>query len=251
MLLLAGCGSSKHAAVNRYVHQVDAVSSGLKVELGQVSAMNLRFNARANFNVLTPQLAEAQRTMRTYAEQLAALKPPPQAKTLAATLAKLVAVERSLVGEMYQFTVFLPEYQAALAPVGRASRTFRSAARAAKTVAAQAAAVGAYAGGLAKPIAALEQLRPPAVLGPTYSIELHTLRTSRQTGIELAAALRAKQAQRAYKLDVQLAKIGVVSGSVSAQKAEIAAVRAYNQKVAQVSRLQTAAQRELLRLQQS
>jgi hypothetical protein len=250
-LVLSGCGSSKHAALTRYVHQVNAVSSGLQVQLGQVAAANLRFNSRANFTLLRPQLAKARQTLRTYSERLSALQPPPEAKQLAATLGKLVALERSLVDEMYRFTVFLPEYRDALVPVARVSAAFKAAAHAAKTVAAQTAAVEAYGDGLAAPVAALAKLRPPAVLGPTYASELHTLRASRQTALALVAALRARRAQRAYALDVRLAKIGVSSGSVVTQRAEIAAVRAYDAKVARVSRLQTAAERELLRLQQS
>lgn len=248
-ILLAGCGSSKHAALKRYVGQVNAVTSGLQAPLGQVAAVNHRFATRASFRTLTPQLAKARRTMRTLAAQLSALQPPAEAKPLAATLARLVALERSLVDEMYRFTVFLPAYQKALVPVDEASRVFRKAAGAAKTPSAQAAAVEAYGNGVSAPIAALMKLRPPAVVEPTYSTELRALEATRATALALTAALRLHQPKRAHALIVRLAQIGVSGGSLSAQRAEIAAVRAYDAKVTRVTRLEAAAQRELARLQ--
>ncbi|HEY2543997.1 MAG TPA: hypothetical protein VGH92_13220, partial [Gaiellaceae bacterium] len=208
-----------------------------------------RFAAHGKLDVLTPQLARSRRTLRTFGVQLSALRPPPEAKPLAATLAKLVTVERSLVDEMYRFTVFLPAFQAAITPADRAVASFRRAATAAKTSPAEAAATSAYAAALSLPIAALARLSPPAVLRPAYASEVHVLRSTRATARALTAALRARQATKAHILIVRLALVARGNGTLATQRAEIAAVSAYDAKVLEIGHLETRAQQQLLRLQ--
>jgi hypothetical protein len=248
-LAVSGCGGSKKEALTRYVQQVNTVASGMRLELEQVAAVNAGFRSTADLAALAPKFARADRTLGTFAARLAALDPPPEAKPVAATLAKLVAVERDLVAELHRFAVFLPAFRKALAPYGRAVAVFRNAASSVKTATAEASVVDVYANALSKPLAALARLSPPAVLAPTYTTETRLLRRSRATALSLAAALRAGRAAQAHTLLVQLSQIAVSGGSLAAQRAQIKAVRAYDAEVARATALENRAQLELVRLQ--
>ena len=248
-LAVSGCGGSKNAALTRYAQQVNAVTSGMRLELEQVAAVNADFRSSADLAALAPKFAKAERTLGTFSARLAALQPPPEAKPVAATLAQLVAVERALVSELHRFAVFLPAFRDALVPYGRAVTAFRSAARVVKTATAEATVVDAYASALSRPVASLARLSPPAVLAPTYNAEVRLLRRSRATALSLAAALRAGQTAEAHALLVRLSQVAVSGGSVAAQRAQIAAVRAYDAEVARVTSLENRAQLQLSRLQ--
>jgi hypothetical protein len=248
-LAVSGCGGSKKEALTRYVQQVNTVASGMRLELEQVAAVNAGFRSTADLAALAPKFARADRTLGTFAARLAALDPPPEAKPVAATLAKLVAVERDLVAELHRFAVFLPAFRRALAPYGRAVAAFRNAASSVKTAKAEASVVDVYANALSKPLAALARLSPPAVLAPTYTTEVRLLRRSRATALSLAAALRAGRAAQAHTLLVQLSQIAVSGGSLAAQRAQIKAVRAYDAEVARATALENRAQLELVHLQ--
>ena len=249
-LTVSGCGGSKNAALAHYVQQVNAVAAGMRLELEQVAAANAGFRSTADLAALAPKFARAQRNLGTFAARLAALDVPPKAKPVAATLAKLVAVERALVGELHRFAVFLPAFREALAPYGRAVAAFRSAARVVKTAKEEASVVDTYANALSQPLAALARLSPPAVLAPTYGAEVRVLRRSRTTALSLAAALRAGRPAQAHALLVQLSQIAVSGGSLAAQRAQIAAVRAYDAEVGRATTLENRAQLELVHLQQ-
>ena len=250
-LLAAGCGGSKHAAVTRYVKQVNAVTTGMRAQLGDVAAVNARFQSHQDPSVLGPQLARSEKTLALLGARLAALKPPPAAKPVAATLARYVALARALVAELHRFTVFLPAFGAAAKAADRAGAAFRNAARTAKTLPTESAAVAAYAAGLAAPLASLRRLAPPSVLRPSYASEVLVLQRTRATASALAAALRLKETSKARALVFQLAKDAAGNGSIATQRAEIAAVRAYDAKVTELGRLQTLAQQQLARLQSS
>jgi len=248
-LAVSGCGGSKNAAVERYAQQVNAVASGMRLQLEQVAAANVAFRSNANLAELAPKLARAERSLATFSARLAALRPPPEAKPVAATLAQLVALERALVAELHDFARFLPAFREALVPYRKAVVAFQRAAHAVKTATAEATVVDAYANALSQPLGALARLSPPAVLAPTYAAEVRVLRSSRATALALAAALRARQTGRAHALLVQLSHDAVSGGSVATQRAQIASVRAYDAKVQRVTILENRAQLELARLQ--
>ena len=75
------------------------------------------------------------------------------------------------------------------------------------------------------------------------------LRSSRATARSLATALRAGQTAQAHALLVRLSQIAVSGGSLAAQRAQIAAVRAYDAEVARTTTLENRAQLELAHLQ--
>ena len=250
MLAASGCGGSKNEALAHYVQQVNAVAAGMRLELEQVAAVNASFRSTADLAALAPKFARAQRDLGTFAARLAALDAPPEAKPVAATLAKLVAVEQALAGELHRFAVFLPAFRKVLAPYGRAVAAFRIAARVVKTARAEASVVDGYANAMSQPLAGLARLSPPAVLAPTYAAEVRLLRRSHTTALSLAAALRAGRPAQAHALLVQLSQIAVSGGSLAAQRAQIAAVRAYDAEVGRATSLESHAQLELVQLQQ-
>jgi hypothetical protein len=77
---------------------------------------------------------------------------------------------------------------------------------------------------------------------------VHVLQTSRTTALALAAALRLHQAAKTHALVQRLGRETAGNGSVATQRAQIAAVRAYDAKVAEIRRLQLLAQRQIAAL---
>ncbi|MBV8480330.1 MAG: hypothetical protein JOY72_08505 [Actinobacteria bacterium] len=249
VLVAAGCGSSQRAQLKKYVEQVNAVETQLQAPLAQVANTNRDFTTTSHLEKLAPKLAQDERTIHTLRVRLAALHPPAAARPVAVLLAKLVAEEESLAHQIRLTAVFLPAFRADLARVAPVSNAFRAAAHAAKTVPTEVAALDAYAQGLKAPLAALRALTPPPIIRPEYEAQLHALGGSRSTAIRLAAAVRAKKTTEAHALVEQLGRLGVSSQSISAQRAQIAAVRAYDAQVDRVNALGEQVQRELIKVE--
>ena len=95
----------------------------------------------------------------------------------------------------------------------------------------------------------LRRLDPPAVMRPSYRTQLQTLDASRTPGSALAEALRKKDRSRVPVYGRRFSDASRVASSVSAQEAEIAAVKAYNSRVRAIGTVQGEIRRELLRLQ--
>ena len=119
----------------------------------------------------------------------------------------------------------------------------------AKAARAQAAAVDAYDAALAVVLERLRALHPPPMLAPAYAAQVRTYEATRAAGAALARELRTATRTRAPLLSRRLAQAERLAGSVAAQQAEIAAIKAYNARVQAISVLQTDIQRELTRIQ--
>jgi hypothetical protein len=80
----------------------------------------------------------------------------------------------------------------------------------------------------------LEALDPPRVLAPSRDTQLRTLKSVQASAARLASALRADDREALPKLIAAFANAGRSGESVSAQKAQIAAIKAYNGRVARI-----------------
>ena len=104
---------------------------------------------------------------------------------------------------------------------------------------------------IAKVQARLRGLRPPPSMAPAYRTQLTTLTRVRATGAALVAALRKKQFARVAVLDRSFQTAATTSTSLASQRAQIAAVKAYNARVQAVSKLALRVDAERGRLQKS
>ena len=223
------------------------------------------------------QLVAAEETLRTLERRFARLEAPPQAKRLRALLIQLVGAEVATAHEVGQLAVFTPRYSAVLqesqqasarlakalssvtppkphqikgtkAEVARAQAAFSSASSHAAVL--QAEAIETYGTSLAVVERRLRALDPPEVLRPSYRAQLRMLRASHAAGAALAQELRRSDRSRVAVLGRRFTIAARTAGSLNAQKAQIAAVKAYNRRVRTIGTMQGRISQELARLQQ-
>jgi hypothetical protein len=133
--------------------------------------------------------------------------------------------------------------------VAQARAAFAAAATSA--AAKQADAVETYDRAVAQVTRKLELLEPPAVLAPAYRAEVRMLRATDAAGAALARELRTQNRAQVPKLSRALAEAARLSGTVAAQRAEIAAVQAYNASVRAIGVSQSRVQAEVATLQRT
>jgi hypothetical protein len=270
--------SPKHKAVAAYIKDVDQIQQQLQAQLTRtVKAYRTFATAGTSSKTLTPQLLQAELTLQRLRRRIVGLPAPAPAKHLRALLVELTGTEVSMAHEVGRLAAFAPQYSAVLKrakaagtelshalaavkpPTAHKIRGTRKqvqkaqAAFAAAAVAAavqQADAVDAYAVRIAAVLTRLKKLRPPPVTTPAYRIQLQTLEASRRSALTLALELRKQNRSHVAALGRKFTLAARLSGSVSAQRAQIAAVKAYNGRVRGIGTLQGKIQQELARLQQ-
>ena len=189
-------------------------------------------------------------------------------------MVRLTGAEVELAHELSTLAVFLPAFVRALHPLGAANTTLKTslsaitvpkpksvpssklkAARAAYTREVDAAAVrqadalDAYLATIANVQASLRGLDPPPALTPSYREQAATLAKVHATGAALVAALRAKDFKHVGALNRAFQLAAGASSSVTAQKAQIAAIKAYNARVHAIGALARAVDTERANVQ--
>jgi hypothetical protein len=268
-LLLGGCGgsqSSPRTALARYVAQVNVVEKQLAAPLVTVTRTLVQFarqSRRPRGAIGLAPVGDAQALRVTNGQinrlrgRLAALPAPAGAQRLRTLLLELVDRQAALTRQMVKLVVFLPGFARAMAPFGPAlvalehvlSVTQARGPSAVATVYAQKAT--ALRGFRVVAIAILRDLRgldPPALSQPPYRAQVRALTSLADTAGRLATALGSGSATQARPLLVQFSRAAAGPSSVAAQKAQIAAIRAYDAQLTSLNRLAEAASRERLRL---
>jgi hypothetical protein len=233
--LVAGCGNDERESVESYIEEVNQVQADLREPLSSVAQVNVEFSTKgSDLERLRPRLARSEGTMRRLHARLEQLQPPEQAVRLHRAFLALVDAQADLAGEVSAMASFLPELQAAVEPVAPASRRLRKRLTAVQTPLEQAAELDRYRIGLARAVTPREALDPPRVLAPSRDTQLRTLKSVQASAARLASALRADDREALPKLIAAFANAGRSGESVSAQKAQIAAIKAYNGRVARI-----------------
>ncbi len=269
--------SPEHKATANYIKSADTIQQQMRVELTKATNAYRNFAGGKVTAKLAPQLAQAEQTLRTLEQRLRALPAPAVATRLRRLLVRLATAEVSLADEVGRLAGFSPKFIAllrsasaaggelskalgAVTPpsahtikgtkkqVAAAQAKFRT--EAAQAAAAQADAIDAYDAKIAKLSRALARLDPPQVMRPAYSTQRRTLSATRKAGAALAQELRKKRRPEVAVYGRRFSIAARSATSVSAQKAEISAVKAYNKRVREIGGMQAAIQGEVARLQQ-
>ena len=254
--LAAACGGKSTArrdAVATYVVRVDAIEQHLQKPLLDVSKANRDFAGKKSGSpAARRELVRAQATIQRLERRLRAVPAPPDAAHLRALLLAFVARESAIAGEVAQLADFIPAYDAALAPLAPAGVAVKAVLASKKaTIADKAAALDRYGAALAPVIATLRTLRPPPASRPVWSQQIATLVSVRAAETALADALRANRNAAVPKLLQRLSEAAAGNQSLSAQRAQIAAVVAYNGRVKSLNGLGSRISDEEARLQRS
>jgi hypothetical protein len=270
-------GSSR-TAVDRYIASVDSVQQQMRLPLTRLQTVYRGFSTHGATPQVQQQVAGAERTLQTLGHRISALVAPPQAARLHLLLVRLVAREHAVAHEVDQLTRFLPRFNAdvaisktANATLARTLATIRPptahavrgtpkqvaharavyAAAVSSAALAQARAIGTYDRSLAGVIRLLRTLGPPPVMAPAYRAQLSTLESTEAAGGALARELHQKNRSRVPLLGRRFSEAARSVASVTSQRAEIAAIKAYNSRVQGVGTLQQQVQAEVSRLERT
>jgi hypothetical protein len=185
-------------------------------------------------------LLAAERDLVGLRVRLAAIDVPAPARRLRALTLTLADRQIALTRELGRLEAFLPAFGSALKPLGSASRALQAAlavrgrftpSQLATVDDRKAGALERFGVVLDSVASTIEKLHPPAVSLPAYRTQLASLEGMAAAGDHLATALRTKGSGGTAAL-VQFDRAATLSGTVSAQKAEITAVKAYDAEIA-------------------
>jgi hypothetical protein len=251
--------SPKHDAVAAYIKDVDQIQQQMQAQLTKTVKAYRSFSAGGTpAKALTPELFQAERTLQRLQRRITALPAPAPAAHLRKLLVQLTATEVSIAHEVGQLSAFAPRYAALLGQARTASKVLSRAlaavtpptahqirgtkaqvqkaqaafaAASAAAAAQQADAVDEYDAKIGVVAAHLRKLQPPRVMRPEYRTQLRTLAASQRSGLALALELRKHNRSDVAVLGRKFTLAARIAGSVSAQKAQIAAIKSYNRRV--------------------
>ena len=265
--------SRERRDVGAYIDAVNAIQAQMQRPLSRVL---LAYRSFAPGKHAGAELARAARTLRRLDRRLAAVTAPPEARTLRRRLLELVARQAEMTGEIGAITRFVPRFDAVLARARAADRVLSrrlSSARvpaaerlhgtraqiaaqqrafdagARRAAAAQAAALTAFDAQLLAVDARLRRLEPPRAFAPAYHAQRRAFADIVAAGDRLAAELRTTRATNVAATNRRFTVALREAESLAAQRAQIAAVRAYNARVVSLRTAGDRVQAELQRLQ--
>jgi hypothetical protein len=252
-LLAAGCGgTSRRAVVGRYIDSVNAVDAKLAEPLRTISLADHDFAQRhSDTSSVLVRLRSSEARIHVLARRLATVPAPPEARTLRRLLLELLGHEQSLVGEVEKMAVFIPAFNRALAPLAAADAQLRPTLARKTTPAMKAAALARFRSRVGAAEARVRTLRPPPSSTPTWSQQLATLERVGTAAGALETALLAKQASAIPKLVHEFDVAASSSQALPAQRAEIAAIVAYDKRIKSLDGLGTRIAREEARLERT
>jgi hypothetical protein len=270
-------GSEQRRSVSAYIDSVNTIENQMHRPLARVMLAYRHFTANqpARGNG-AHELTAAAQTLTRLDGRLAALPAPPEAKNLRLRLVRLVAQQAAITREVQRWAAFTPRYAVVLQAAHTASAQLGLALGAVKipkphelrgtkkqilaaqarykadssaAAGAQADAIDTYDRAIAAVVDRLRNLQPPASLTPTYRAQLHGLQDAATAGSRLAEQLRTPNRANVPALGRRFTLASREASTVAAQRAEIAAIRAYNKGARAIATSSTAVQQELARLQ--
>lgn len=266
VLTAVGCGSqtpTPRARVAAYLNKANAIERQLQAPIQVVdkgltaSALPQTGGAIAAARERQQSLLGASRTITSLRARLAALDTPAPASRLRAILLELIDGQASLTLQTARLVLYVPAFQAALRPLAPGTKKLQgvlgqthvsSAAALTALYAQKAAALRSFRATTDGVAAHLRRLAPPAILQASYRTELRALTGMGGAADELAGALTAGQTARIPSLLSAFDRAAAAPATTSSQRAERAAIIAYNRQIAQLSQLEVSAAQERLQL---
>lgn len=266
--LLAGCGShatSARPGVAAYINQVNLIEKQLTKPFQAVTNAGSQFASTQGTGAghLSPKnqeraLIRALRQIRRYGHRLAQIPAPAQAAHLRRLLLRLVNGEAGMTTELAKLVAFLPRFSSILKSLGPATSKLQAALRVTQPLgfgvagvdaelAVKAKALHTYEFTLFHTVKRLERLDPPALSMPQYRTQVHTLERMQSSAGKLANALAGGQSDVGALLKAfDTAAAG--NQTVTAQRAQIAAIKAYDARAKRLDKLAQAVELERARL---
>jgi hypothetical protein len=281
-LLLGGCSNTHttpRAAVAAYLKKVNGVEQQLAPPLVSVTRTIVQFarqsrasgaphvkpgagaGALGQFRVVpggqAGALLSADAQIERLRGRLAALPAPRPAQRLRALLLTLVDRQATLTRQTAKLVVFLPGFAQAMAPLGPALVRLehvlsiaqaQGPAAVAAVYAEKSVALRTFRTAALGILRRLRRLDPPVVSLPSYRAQVRAIQGMARSAQGLAGELGTGSTAAAQPLLHQFSRAATGPASLTAQKAQIAAIHAYDAQIASLNHLAEAASRERLRL---
>jgi hypothetical protein len=268
-IALAACGAShpsSRAAVARYIRAVDRIELELRAPLAAVTRAGSQLAATPKRTTLLGNLERVGSEQALSASlakleaakaKLAAMDTPVAARHLRSLLLSLTAAEAGLTHQLRLLAVFLPRFSAALSPLGPSilslektlgqTQAYGTAAVSA-LYAAKAQALRRFHGVTATITGRLRRLEPPRVSLPQYRAELTSLQGMGTASGRLASALSGGTPGNVRPLLVAFDRAASATRTRSVQRAQTAAIKAYDSATIRLNTLAGEVTQERLRL---
>jgi hypothetical protein len=235
--------------VNDYIAQVNDVERELSPEISRVNQAYQKFGGKTPFANVIPQLREAERTVATLRSRVAALDPPSDAQRLHTVLLALIDEELHAAREVTAMAVYLQRLQTDAGPMEPAAAALRKRLSNAETSEDQVRAFAAYARDIDALRVRVAKLEAPPALAPSHKAFVRRLKTTSSLSRQLREAARRRDTATATYLIQQLRRLA--QPTPATRRAEIAAIKAYNKRLARVNELIRVLGREQQRLSTS
>jgi hypothetical protein len=255
-LAASGCGGdsgpSPREQVASYIAGVNAIQAELDQPSRTVSRETRKLaKPKADRAEIAVKLNRAAQQIDRLRARVAAVTTPAGARKLRALVLERMQRQADLSRELAAYAMFGPAFDTALQPLGAAGAKLRTALTAKTAPAVKAAALDDYAASVDATLVRLRKLHPPAVSAPAYHSQVVALEGVRASAQALAVALRKQDATQIPTLLHRFEVAAVSNRSLAAQRAQIAAVRAYNDEVRRLDTLATRIYNERTRVQKS
>ena len=247
---LAACGGGGDNArkrVEQYIEQVSAVQQRTNASMVRANQTYAGFARGQMRNAAgRKRLVMAEKSIRAARDQLAALRPPADARTLHTRLLHYYDDSADLAYETTLLARYEPAAQSALRSLPRLNRRLRSDLAAGKARD-QVSALGAYTRGLDGVLRRLRALHPPPILLAAHNDQVARVARTRRLAGELRSALRVQNAPAIAKLLQRFRQAGGKS-SPDVQRLSGQAVQAYDKRLRVLLTDAAAVERERRRL---
>lgn len=262
MLLAVACGSSGHAqkdAVNAYIAQVRTAQAPLLESQGQINLALQAFSLSKPAPAELLRLQRARQTVVATRNRLRALDPPPEAKHLDSLIARRIRLQVALFDSLIETVQDVRRLAKVAAPLTAAAHRLNLDLNAiggsrVPTGGSQ-AFLGRYAGAFGRYGDALEPIgaglgRPggTSLLRPTIDTERRAIVRSTRLCDTIRRTLRRGDIDSANAAIHDLLTLTQTGRGEPVRKAQEAAARAYDARLAELDRLVSAISNERLRL---
>ena len=266
---LAGCGahsSSQRTQVASYVSEANRIETALSRPLATVTRVSVKVSSRrsglagAGLAASEQQLTQALDQIEAQQGRLAALPAPAPAARLRTLLLDVGTEEAHLTTQLKLLIAFPPRFARVVTPLGPALKQLErtlsvrqapGAAAVSAVYAAKARALRRFQAVTAGVITRLRRLTPPDVSEPAYRAQLTSLRGMGASAGRLADALASGAPGNVRSLLVDFDRAALATRTLPVQRAQIAAIRAYDAQTRRLSTLSEDVARERLRLVRS
>lgn len=250
VLVLTGCGSSakdkRRGAVNEYLDRVDQIQQRFAPSFRLANAAYRDFGKAKPTPRQLERLRGAEVAILAARDRLQQLTPPADARKLHHDLLRLYNLDAALGLEVITLQHFLPGVRKVLAELGQVNKSYRENLSSTTSAVEQAAALEGYSNAVGKVVGRLRRLAAPPALRPWQRSQVKRLQDVATTGQDLAAALRVNR--KAVPALIRRFRF-LLSHQPNVSQAQHDAVKAYDDRLVGISRLQGKIAQEHQRLQ--